>query len=179
MTEHVVRLRRPHVRAEGNHVSIPGPPGKDGADGAKGKDGIVQIVHVGSVGATGPAGPQGPPGPGGGGATTVTASATVQAFSAVALDASGMAYMADQSTLTDANRVLGIAQTAALVGEQLDVTTTGIVIMSGLTPGPQYVGVTGALTAAVPVAPAYSLQVGFASDSTTLTVDVQFPITLA
>lgn len=120
----------------------------------------------------------GPPGPAGGTVTAIAAS-NINAFSVVALNSVGLAYMADKANLADANRILGIAAVSALTGGTLTVATTGILVTGAVwTPGPLFVGTAGALTSTAPSAPNYEFQVATAVSSSILIVSPQFPIFL-
>lgn len=138
----------------------------------------VQVTGQGARGPQGPAGEDGAPGSGGG--TTVrTAGGTILAFHAVWIDDQGFAEQASSSITAQGNRVLGVALTAALAGEQITVATDQLVDTTPVTwpAGPLYVAPDGSLTPTPPTA-GYQLQIADATAASLLIIRPQFPIYL-
>lgn len=134
------------------------------------------VLILQSDGGSGPAGPAGPAGA----AINVVAAQNISAFSAVALNGAGNAYLPSNLVLADATRILGIALTSALIGETFQVIVSGILDTGAIwTPGVLYLSsAAGALTSAPPAAPAYSLWIATAATSSRLIVRPQASIGL-
>lgn len=95
-------------------------------------------------------------------------------YRVVALDASGMLFMPDQSSLAETRAVLGVALMAGLVGESVAVQTDGVLVTGPLwIPGSGYfLGASGILVDVPPVSGQW-LQVAFANSATELTIRPQ------
>lgn len=118
------------------------------------------------------------PGPGGGATIMMVAASTIQAYHAVAVDGTGKVFMADYTTLTDFSIVLGIALTAALAGETVEVAFAGILNTPALwAPGALYLGTAGTLVATPPTID-FHLQVAVAVSATQLIVRPELSIAL-
>lgn len=130
-----------------------------------------QAIIIETCGGPGPAGA-----PGTGGSVSAPAAMTIAAYRVVAMDASGQAYLADPSILTDSCFVVGISQFAALPGETLSIQTDGLLMTPALwAPGPLFLGPVGTLVPNPPVS-GYQLQIAVAATTTSLIVRPQIPI---
>ena len=127
--------------------------------------------------------PSGPP-PGGGGVpedgdtVTVTAGETLAALRAVELTPAGA--IAFEPDVSNAGSLLGVTSTAAAIGNDIDVVTSGPLNSSGagLTTGAHYyVAPDGVLTATQPTS-GLLVYVGYAADPDTFVVQPGDPIAL-
>lgn len=128
-------------------------------------------------------GPPGPPGPIGpeGGATLVTVGATpISGHTAVALDAGGLLVYADCTNAAHIGAVQGVVANAYSAGAQAVVQTGFELVHAGwsFSPGPVFVGASGALVQALPVGAVFAQVVGYALAPTRIRIDVQPPIVL-
>lgn len=116
-------------------------------------------------------GVQGRPGADGGVTVTLTAGATLGGHRLVTKQADGTAVYADNATVGSVPLWLTLG--AASLGAQVDAQATGVVDEPSWTwtPGPLYLGVAGALTQTLPTAPAYLVQVGYATSPTSIVLD--------
>lgn len=128
-------------------------------------------------------GPPGPPGPIGpeGGATLVTVGATpISGHTAVALDSGGLLVYADCTTAAHIGAVQGVVANAYGAGAQAVVQTDFELVHAGwsFSPGPVFVGASGALVQTLPPGAIFAQVVGYALAPTRIRVDVQPPIVL-
>ena len=137
-------------------------------------------VEVLEAAAQGPRGPQGIPGPAGG-ATTVTVGATpLSGHTAVALDSGGLLVYADCTNPAHIGAVQGVVGNAYSPGDQAVVQTDFDLTHAGwsFSPGPVFVGASGALVQVLPVGAVFAQVIGYALAPTRIRIDVQPPIVL-
>ena len=128
----------------------------------------------------GPPGPQGIPGPAGG-ATLVTVGATpISGHTAVALDSGGLLVYADCTNPAHIGAVQGVVGNAYSPGDQAVVQTDFGLVHAGwsFSPGPVFVGASGALVQVLPVGAVFAQVIGYALAPTRIRVGVQPPIVL-
>ena len=128
----------------------------------------------------GPPGPQGIPGPAGG-ATLVTVGATpLSGHTAVALDSGGLLVYADCTNPAHIGAVQGVVGNAYSPGDQAVVQTDFGLVHAGwsFSPGPVFVGASGALVQVLPVGAVFAQVIGYALAPTSIRIDVQPPIVL-
>lgn len=128
----------------------------------------------------GPPGPIGPIGPAGG-ATLVTVGATpISGHAAVALDSGGLMVYADCTNPAHIGAVQGVVASAYSAGAQAVVQTGFEMVHAGwsFSPGPVFVGASGALVQVLPVGAVFAQVIGYALAPTRIRVDVQSPIVL-
>ena len=128
----------------------------------------------------GPPGPQGIPGPAGG-ATLVTVGATpISGHTAVALDSGGLLVYADCTNPAHIGAVQGVVGNAYSPGDQAVVQTDFGLVHAGwsFSPGPVFVGASGALVQVLPAGAVFAQVIGYALAPTSIRIDVQPPIVL-
>ena len=128
----------------------------------------------------GPPGPIGPIGPAGG-ATLVTVGATpISGHAAVALDSGGLLVYADCTNPAHIGAVQGVVGNAYSPGDLAVVQTDFELVHAGwsFSPGPVFVGASGALVQVLPVGAVFAQVIGYALAPTRIRVDVQSPIAL-
>ena len=128
----------------------------------------------------GPPGPIGPIGPAGG-ATLVTVGATpISGHTAVALDSGGLLVYADCTNPAHIGAVQGVVASAYSPGDLAVVQTDFELVHAGwsFSPGPVFVGASGALVQVLPVGAVFAQVIGYALAPTRIRVDVQSPIAL-
>ena len=128
----------------------------------------------------GPPGPIGPIGPAGG-ATLVTVGATpISGHAAVALDSGGLLVYADCTNPAHIGAVQGVVASAYSPGDLAVVQTDFELVHAGwsFSPGPVFVGASGALVQVLPVGAVFAQVIGYALAPTRIRVDVQPPIVL-
>ena len=128
----------------------------------------------------GPPGIQGIPGPAGG-ATVVTVGATpLSGHAAVALDSGGLLTYADCTNPAHIGAVQGVIANAYGAGDLAVVQTDFGLVHAGwsFSPGPVFVGASGALVQVLPAGAVFSQVIGYALTPTLVRVDVQPPIVL-
>ena len=128
----------------------------------------------------GPPGPIGPIGPAGG-ATLVTVGATpISGHAAVALDSGGLLVYADCTNPAHIGAVQGVVASAYSPGDLAVVQTDFELVHAGwsFSPGPVFVGASGALVQVLPVGAVFAQVIGYALAPTRIRVDVQSPIVL-
>ncbi len=128
-------------------------------------------------------GPPGPPGPIGpeGGATVVTVGATpLSGHTAVAMDADGLLIYADCTNPAHIGAVQGVIANAYGAGDLAVVQTGFELVHAGwsFSPGPVFVGASGALVQTLPMGAVFAQVVGYALAPTRIRIDVQPPIVL-
>jgi len=139
-------------------------------------------------GGTGPQGPQGPAGPAGPSGTpgtslvvTKIAGETISAGKAVYLDTATVVKLADHSILAR-QKCIGVAKTAATVGNTIEVITDGIfqdAIFSGFAINePVWVGLSGVLTQTPPTS-GVLLETGYYLGENKIEIEIKRPIILA
>ncbi len=128
----------------------------------------------------GPPGPPGPIGPEGGATLVTVGAAPISGHTAVALDSGGLLVYADCTNAAHIGAVQGVVASAYSAGAQAVVQTGFELVHAGWTfsPGPVFVGASGALVQALPVGAVFAQVVGFALAPTRIRVDVQPPIAL-
>lgn len=140
----------------------------------------VEVIEIVAVEEQGPPGPPGPIGPEGG-ATLVTVGATpISGHTAVALDSGGLLVYADCTTAAHIGAVQGVVANAYGAGAQAVVQTGFELVHAGwsFSPGPVFVGASGALVQALPVGAVFAQVIGYALAPTRIRIDVQPPIVL-
>ena len=131
-------------------------------------------------GVPGPRGPQGVPGPAGG-ATTVAVGATpLSGHTAVALDSGGLLVYADCTNPAHIGAVQGVIANAYSPGDLAVVQTDFGLVHAGwsFSPGPVFVGASGALVQTLPAGAVFAQVIGYALAPTRIRIDVQPPIVL-
>ena len=128
----------------------------------------------------GPPGPQGIPGPAGG-TTLVTVGATpLSGHTAVALDSGGLLVYADCTNPAHIGAVQGVIANAYSPGDLAVVQTDFGLAHAGwsFSPGPVFVGASGALVQTLPAGAVFAQVIGYALAPTRIRIDVQPPIVL-
>ena len=131
-------------------------------------------------GIPGPPGPTGPTGPAGG-TTLVTVGATpISGHTAVALDSGGLMVYADCTNPAHIGAVQGVVGNAYSPGDLAVVQTGFELVHAGwsFSPGPVFVGASGALVQVLPVGAVFAQVIGYALAPTRVRIDVQPPIVL-
>ena len=132
------------------------------------------IVTRGIPGPPGPIGPEG-------GTTLVTVGATpISGHTAVALDSGGLLVYADCTNAAHIGAVQGVVASAYSAGAQAVVQTGFELVHAGwsFSPGPVFVGASGALVQVLPVGAVFAQVIGYALAPTRIRIDVQPPIVL-
>jgi hypothetical protein len=128
---------------------------------------------------TGPQGPAGPPGPSGGAAGSMsrTAAVDVGGFKVVRELGDGTVTLASSDDPSHAKMIVGVTLGAAAQGATVGVVRQGEIVdgSMGLTPGPLFLGINGAIVSAAPSSGAL-VQIGVAATSGRAVIDVQSPI---
>lgn len=138
----------PHVDKVRHVVS--GPAGKDGRNGI---DGVGALLML-------------------------TAAEAIPAYTVVAVRADGLAYKASSLNVEDSDRLVGVAATSALSGEEVSVRETGSMDHPGpLSVGDLFLGPTGALVSNARTGALFA-QIAQATTPTRLTVRIGQVITL-
>lgn len=139
-----------------------------------------EVIEVVAVAEQGPRGIQGIQGPAGG-TTTVTVGATpLSGHTAVALDSGGLLIYADCTNPAHIGAVQGVVGNAYSPGDLVVVQTDFELVHAGwsFSPGPVFVGASGALVQTLPPGAIFAQVVGYALAPTRIRVDVQPPIVL-
>lgn len=144
---------------------------------------IIEVntdVEVLEVAAQGPRGPQGIPGPAGGATTVMVGAAPISGHTAVALDSGGLLIYADCTNAAHIGAVQGVVASAYSAGAQAVVQTGFELVHAGwsFSPGPVFVGASGALVQVLPVGAVFAQVIGYALAPTRIRIDVQPPIVL-
>ena len=116
-----------------------------------------------------------------GGATLVTVGATpISGHTAVALDSGGLLVYADCTNAAHIGAVQGVVASACSPGDRAVVQTDFSLVHAGwsFSPGPVFVGVSGALVQALPVGAVFAQVIGYALAPNLIRIDVQPPIVL-
>ena len=132
------------------------------------------IVTRGIPGPPGPIGPEG-------GTTLVTVGATpISGHTAVALDSGGLLVYADCTNPAHIGAVQGVVGNAYSPGDLAVVQTDFELVHAGwsFSPGPVFVGASGALVQVLPVGAVFAQVIGYALAPTRIRIDVQPPIVL-
>lgn len=133
---------------------------------------VDQSVDVVAVAEQGPPGPPGPQGPAG--ATTIAFTAPASLGGLRVLTAN-LVY-ADSGNSLHINKVIGFTTGAASAGQPLFIQTSGELDgFSSLTIGPVYLGANGVVTQ-IPPTTGFIQQVGVATSSTTILINISSPI---
>ena len=138
-------------------------------------------VHVVVTrGIPGPRGPQGIPGPAGGTMLVTVGATPLSGHTAVALDSGGLLVYADCTNPAHIGAVQGVVGNAYSPGDQAVVQTDFELVHAGwsFSPGPVFVGASGALVQTLPPGAIFAQVVGYALAPTRIRVDVQPPIVL-
>ena len=137
-------------------------------------------VEVLEAAAQGPRGPQGIPGPAGGATTVMVGAAPISGHTAVALDSGGLLIYADCTNPAHIGAVQGVVGNAYSPGDLVVVQTDFELVHAGwsFSPGPVFVGASGALVQVLPVGAVFAQVIGYALAPTRIRVDVQPPIVL-
>ena len=138
-------------------------------------------VEVLEAAAQGPRGPQGIPGPVGGATTVMVGAAPISGHTAVALDSGGLLVYADCTNPAHIGAVQGVVASAYSPGDLAVVQTDFELVHAGwsFSPGPVFVGASGALVQVLPVGAVFAQVIGYALTPTFVRIDVQPPIVLA
>lgn len=122
----------------------------------------------------------GPPGAAGGAATVTVGAAPISGHTAVALDAGGLLVYADCASPAHIGAVQGVVANAYSPGAQAVVQTDFELVHSGwaFSPGPVFVGTSGALVQTLPLGAVFAQVIGYALAPTRIRIDVQPPIVL-
>lgn len=144
---------------------------------------IIEVdtdVEVLEAAAQGPRGPQGIPGPAGGATTVMVGAAPISGHTAVALDSGGLLVYADCTNPAHIGAVQGVVGNAYSPGDLAVVQTDFELAHAGwsFSPGPVFVGASGALVQTLPPGAIFAQVVGYALAPTRIRVDVQPPIVL-
>ena len=137
-------------------------------------------VEVLEAAAQGPRGPQGIPGPVGGATTVMVGAAPISGHTAVALDSGGLLVYADCTNPAHIGAVQGVVGNAYSPGDLAVVQTDFELVHAGwsFSPGPVFVGASGALVQTLPMGAVFAQVVGYALAPTRSRIDVQPPIVL-
>ena len=144
---------------------------------------IIEVdtdVEVLEAAAQGPPGPQGIPGPVGGATTVMVGAAPISGHTAVALDSGGLLVYADCTNPAHIGAVQGVVGNAYSPGDLAVVQTDFELVHAGwsFSPGPVFVGASGALVQVLPVGAVFAQVIGYALAPTLVRIDVQPPIVL-
>ena len=137
-------------------------------------------VEVLEAATQGPRGPQGIPGPAGGATTVMVGAAPISGHTAVALDSGGLLVYADCTNPAHIGAVQGVVGNAYSPGDLAVVQTDFELVHAGwsFSPGPVFVGASGALVQVLPVGAVFAQVTGYALAPTRVRIDVQPPIVL-
>lgn len=141
---------------------------------------VVESVEILAVAEQGPQGIQGVPGPAGG-ATLIPVGATpLSGHSAVALGADGALQPADCTLAAHIGAVQGVVGNAYSPGDLAEVQTDFDLTHAGwsFSPGPVFVGASGALVQVLPVGAVFAQVIGYALAPTRIRIDAHPPIVL-
>ena len=144
---------------------------------------IIEVdtdVEVLEAAAQGPRGPQGIPGPAGGATTVMVGATPISGHTAVALDSGGLLIYADCTNPAHIGAVQGVVGNAYSPGDLAVVQTDFELVHAGwsFSPGPVFVGASGALVQVPPVGAVFAQVIGYALAPTRIRIDVQPPIVL-
>lgn len=144
---------------------------------------IIEVdtdVEVLEAAAQGPRGPQGIPGPAGGATTVMVGATPISGHTAVALDSGGLLIYADCTNPAHIGAVQGVVGNAYSPGDLAVVQTGFELVHAGwsFSPGPVFVGASGAPVQALPVGAVFAQVIGYALAPTRIRIDVQPPIVL-
>ena len=128
----------------------------------------------------GPPGPQGIPGPAGGTMLVTVGATPLSGHTAVALDSGGLLVYADCTNPAHIGAVQGVIANAYSPGDLAVVQTDFGLVHAGwsFSPGPVFVGASGALVQVLPVGAVFAQVIGYALAPTLIRIDVQPPIVL-
>ena len=128
----------------------------------------------------GPPGPQGIPGPAGGTMLVTVGATPLSGHTAVALDSGGLLVYADCTNPAHIGAVQGVIANAYSPGDLAVVQTDFGLVHAGwsFSPGPVFVGASGALVQVLPAGAVFSQVIGYALTPTLVRVDVQPPIAI-
>lgn len=131
-------------------------------------------------GIPGPPGKNGIPGPAGGATTVMVGATPISGHTAVALDSGGLLIYADCTNPAHIGAVQGVVGNAYSPGDLVVVQTDFELVHAGwsFSPGPVFVGASGALVQTLPPGAIFAQVVGYALAPTRIRVDVQPPIVL-
>ena len=120
------------------------------------------------------------PGPAGGATTVMVGATPISGHTAVALDSGGLLIYADCTNPAHIGAVQGVVGNAYSPGDLVVVQTDFELVHAGwsFSPGPVFVGASGALVQTLPPGALFAQVVGFALAPTRIRVDVQPPIVL-
>lgn len=127
----------------------------------------------------GPAGPQGVQGDRGDAIVELVAAAVLNGHRAIATNAAGLAVHADAATLAHGLAIVGVAETAAALGDPVLVRAVGTISFSGWAwvAGPVFLGLDGVLTQSMPPSAVMALVLGYGAGQV-LTLNIQPAIAL-
>jgi hypothetical protein len=140
----------------------------------------VEVIEILTAAEQGPRGIQGIPGPAGGETLVTVGADPISGHSAVAMDADGLLIYADCTDASQIGAALGVVANAYSAGDPAVVQTGFDLAHSGwaFSPGPVFVGESGALVQTLPPGAVFAQVVGFALSATRIRIDVQPPIVL-
>lgn len=103
----------------------------------------------------------------------IVAGENVSAYRALILGSGGKVWLADNATLSDRDRVIGINKTATSINDMTEVSVSGTVTNPAwnFTPGPVFVGTAGVLTQTEPSS-GYVVKMGIAVTATKVLIDI-------
>ena len=144
---------------------------------------IIEVdtdVEVLEAAAQGPRGHQGIPGPAGGATTVMVGATPISGHTAVALDSGGLLIYADCTNPAHIGAVQGVVGNAYSPGDLAVVQTDFELVHAGwsFSPGPVFVGASGALVQVLPAGAVFAQVIGYALAPTLVRIDVQPPIVL-
>ena len=128
----------------------------------------------------GPPGPIGPIGPAGGTTLATVGATPISGHTAVALDSGGLLVHADCTNPAHIGAVQGVIANAHSPGDQAVVQTDFGLVHAGwsFSPGPVFVGASGALVQVLPMGAVFAQVIGYALTPTLIRIDVQPPVVL-
>lgn len=140
----------------------------------------IEVIEIVEIAVQGPRGPQGIPGPAGGATTVMVGATPISGHTAVALDSGGLLIYADCTNPAHIGAVQGVVGNAYSPGDLVVVQTDFELVHAGwsFSPGPVFVGASGALVQTPPPGAIFAQVVGYALAPTRIRVDVQPPIVL-
>lgn len=133
---------------------------------------VLTVVSSGIVGKRGAAGNE---------HAVRTSLSAISGHRAVISSGSGLVEYASNNDMTHQYRVLGITTNSASIGADINIQTFGEIVEPSwsFVPGNVFLGTDGNLTQVAPSGiNKFSMVIGYAIDATTITVNIQPPITI-
>ena len=140
----------------------------------------LETLEILEIAVQGPRGPRGIPGPAGGATTVMVGATPISGHTAVALDSGGLLIYADCTNPAHIGAVQGVVGNAYSPGDLVVVQTDFELVHAGwsFSPGPVFVGASGALVQTLPPGAIFAQVIGYALAPTRIRIDVQPPIVL-